>query len=184
MLIIYSGENASPEFVNLLKKHTGGTIGMLESPEGKKTYPGFLFDNLSSQARFHDPEQNTIFSHSRDIQTFRQWRKTASRETSRAPSPLPSSETHHAPGIAQSPSFLTVNTHRGQIKLPSLQTPRSSGRAVQYCVYEYEKLIDSSDVGFDDWIRMASDIEANYRLFDSFISELKSTDSPLADVLT
>lgn len=143
---------------------------MLESPEGKKTYPGFLYDNLRSQARFNDPGFSTIFSHSRDIESFREWRKASSRETSRAPSPLNINRAHHAPRLDNDPpATLPVVTHRGEIKLPSLKTPRSSGRVVSYCIYEYENLIDSSDVGFEDWIRMASDIERNYQAYDAFI---------------
>lgn len=143
---------------------------MLESPDGKKTYPGFLYDNLRSQARFHDPSFSTIFSHSRDIESFREWRKATSRENSRAPSPLNGSRVHHAPSLdVDTAAYLPVVTHRGEVKLPSLKTPRSSGKVVSYCIYEYENLIDSSDIGFEDWIRMASDIERNYQNYDAFI---------------
>lgn len=64
---------------------------------------------------------------------------------------------------------MPVVTPKGTIQLPSLKTPRSSGRAVRYCIYEYDNLIDSSDIGQDDWIRMATDIEANYQFYDAFI---------------
>lgn len=67
------------------------------------------------------------------------------------------------------PSMLPVNTSKGQIHLPSLKTPRSSGKSVRYCIYEYENLIDSSDIGSEDWIKMATDIELNYKLYDAFV---------------
>ena len=147
---------------------------MLESPDGKKTYPGFLYDNLRSQARFHDPLGDTIFSNSRDIQSFQEWQRSSSREGSRAASPVSSlaAPAHLPPSriASRHEATLPVITQKGKtIQLPSLKTPRSSGKSVRYCIYEYENLIDSSDVGFDDWIRMATDIEANYKAYDSFI---------------
>lgn len=148
---------------------------MLDSSAGKVTYPGFLFDNLSSQARFNDPGEDTIFSHSRDIATFSQWR---SRSSSREPSPdrrgpfnqstSPNIKLHMPTG-SSTPTEMMVVTPKGPIRLPSLHTPRSSGKSVRYCIYEYETLVDSSDIGFNDWIRMASDIEANYEHYDAFI---------------
>jgi lysophospholipase len=153
---------------------------MLDSSAGKVTYPGFLFDNLSSQARFHDPGADTIFSHSRDIATFSEWRSRSS-SSSREPSPArrslsPSRAAHpnrtlHLPTTSgvHTPAHMKVNTPKGSIHLPSLHTPHSSGKSVRYCIYEYDTLVDSSDIGFNDWIRMASDIEANYQDYDAFI---------------
>ena len=147
---------------------------MLDSASGKVTYPGFLFDNLASQARFHDPNKDTIFSHSQDIFKFSQWRsRSSSREASpirnSTPIPTASSRALHVPGVEDKETYLAVKTPKGVIKLPSLQTPHSSGKRVRYCIYEYETLVDSSDLGFKDWIRMASDIEANYQAYDAFI---------------
>lgn len=157
--------------------YCGGTIGMLDSSAGKVTYPGFLFDNLSSQARFNDPGADTIFSHSRDVATFSQWRSgSTSRSSSREPSPdrrtlriASSNIALHVPTGISTPTEMAVMTPKGPIRLPSLHTPRSSGKSVRYCIYEYETLVDSSDIGFTDWIRMASDIEANYQHYDAFI---------------
>lgn len=145
---------------------------MLSSDNGKVTYPGFLFDNLSSQARFHDPGASTIFSHSGNVASFSEWR---SRSSSREGSPDRRSPAHlHPPAglhasLEKSTSLLTVQTRKGALHLPSLQTPKSSGKRVRYCIYEYEKLVDSSDIGFNDWIRMAEDIEYNYQAYDAFI---------------
>lgn len=36
-------------------------------------------------------------------------------------------------------------------------------------IYEYEQLIDSSEIEPSDWIRIATDIERNYQSFDGFI---------------
>lgn len=38
-----------------------------------------------------------------------------------------------------------------------------------YAILEYEVLIDSAEVELSDWVRIASDIELNYHLFDSFV---------------
>lgn len=61
-------------------------------------------------------------------------------------------------------------------------TPRTAqGKRIRYAIHEYETLIDSSEVELADWIRIASDIEHNYQLFDAFVV-LHGTDStsPLA----
>jgi L-asparaginase/Glu-tRNA(Gln) amidotransferase subunit D len=40
----------------------------------------------------------------------------------------------------------------------------------KYAIYEYEPLIDSSEIEPTDWINIATDIERNYQSFDGFIS--------------
>jgi len=45
-----------------------------------------------------------------------------------------------------------------------------------YAILEYDTLIDSSEVELSDWIRIASDIELNYSLYDAFVV-LHGTDS-------
>lgn len=49
-------------------------------------------------------------------------------------------------------------------------TPRfAQGKRVRYVVWEYEHLIDSSEIEPADWIRIASDIERNYAAWDGFL---------------
>jgi lysophospholipase len=48
-------------------------------------------------------------------------------------------------------------------------------RAV-YKIIEYEPLLDSADMGPEDWIKIATDIEKHYESFDSFII-LQGTDT-------
>lgn len=48
----------------------------------------------------------------------------------------------------------------------------------RYAIHEYETLIDSSEVELKDWIRIANDIELNYKLYDAFVV-LHGTDSEL-----
>uniref|UniRef100_A0A0M3KCS6 Putative l-asparaginase I (inferred by orthology to a S. mansoni protein) n=1 Tax=Anisakis simplex TaxID=6269 RepID=A0A0M3KCS6_ANISI len=42
-------------------------------------------------------------------------------------------------------------------------------RAVVILIVEYHPLLDSSDMTFDDWIRIARDISASYDMFDGFV---------------
>lgn len=57
-----------------------------------------------------------------------------------------------------------------EFSLPSLVLPAGQGgKRIRYCVLEYDPLLDSSEMGFDDYKRMARDIGLNYANFDSFI---------------
>lgn len=40
---------------------------------------------------------------------------------------------------------------------------------VMYTIYEYDPLLDSSDMTMDDWIQIAKDIKVNYERFDGFV---------------
>jgi 60kDa lysophospholipase len=53
--------------------YTGGTIGMLVGENGYVPEPYFLAKALRSQARFHDPFQDSLFSYASSVQGFRQW---------------------------------------------------------------------------------------------------------------
>jgi lysophospholipase len=51
-----------------------------------------------------------------------------------------------------------------------LMTPCSLyGKRIRYAIMEYERLLDSSDMNMEDWVRIATDIEVNYKFFDAFI---------------
>ncbi|KAJ1957713.1 hypothetical protein EC988_000687 [Linderina pennispora] len=51
-----------------------------------------------------------------------------------------------------------------------LITPRSMyGRRVQYCFLEYDPLLDSCNMDMTDWVRIVTDIEKFYYMFDAFI---------------
>lgn len=55
-------------------------------------------------------------------------------------------------------------------ELPSLMTPVSVyGKRINYSILEYSPLLDSANMGGEDWIKIASDIEANYISFDAFV---------------
>ena len=42
-------------------------------------------------------------------------------------------------------------------------------KRVIYTIYEYDPLLDSSDMTMDDWIQIAKDIKSNYDHFDGFV---------------
>ena len=42
-------------------------------------------------------------------------------------------------------------------------------KRVIYTIYEYDPLLDSSNMTMDDWIQIAQDIKDNYEYFDGYI---------------
>lgn len=42
-------------------------------------------------------------------------------------------------------------------------------RRVIYTIYEYDPLLDSSNMTMDDWIQIAKDIQDAYEMFDGFV---------------
>lgn len=66
--------------------------------------------------------------------------------------------------------ILTSGTLVEKINLKSLLTPESLyGKRIRYSVLEYTPLLDSCNMTMGDWVKIATDIEVNYRLFDAFI---------------
>lgn len=174
---------------------------MIAGPSGYVPFPGFLTSksvssnptfptrltffwlsahtiiSLRSQARFHDPLQDSLFANSSSIAHYKSWSKNASNSPSPVPTPLTEA------------GMLTVHTSNGSVMLPSLLTPKTQqGRRIRfvidnlidcrsrahrivsrYCILEYDPLIDSSEVEIKDWINIARDIELNYAKFDSFV---------------
>lgn len=54
--------------------------------------------------------------------------------------------------------------------LPRFTTPPSRfGRRVHYTLVEYDPLLDSSNMGMGDWVRIAGDIERHYDEYDAFV---------------
>ena len=80
--------------------YTGGTIGMLVGERGYVPVPYFLTETLRSQARFHDPLQDTLFSHASSVHDFRQW------SSSGRSSPLSTGASTPLPAVSQQPTLL------------------------------------------------------------------------------
>ncbi|CAE6517058.1 unnamed protein product [Rhizoctonia solani] len=155
--------------------YTGGTIGMLVNELGSYApEPFFLTQTLRAQARFHDPEGASLFSNSISIANYRQW------STSGASTPAPGNQPELL--VRSSRPILQKNTEGGGVKkdgyyegyLPSLVTPRSKAvggntKRVRYGVLEWQPLLDSSNMGPEDWLAIATEIELNYSAYDGFI---------------
>lgn len=77
----------------VLMIYTGGTIGMLVGQQGYVPEPYFLTETLRSQHRFHDPLEESLFSHSASVEGFREWSSSGrtSPDISRDSSPSPKS---------------------------------------------------------------------------------------------
>ena len=157
-----SAMELSSDESRILVIYTGGTIGMLIGSDGYSPEPYFLTEFLRSQARFHDPLQDSLFSNSGSSSTFREWSNTNSGRSS------PSSETRFAnptqhmlsvrstrkvgrddlllPALPSSrsssgPSGCTkISEDVYECQLPSLVTPRSSsgqgGKRIRYAILE------------------------------------------------
>ncbi|KIY73256.1 asparaginase-domain-containing protein [Cylindrobasidium torrendii FP15055 ss-10] len=179
--------------------YTGGTIGMLFGQQGYVPEPYFLTETLRSQSRFHDPFHSSLFSNSSSVQGFRDWTTTNSGRSSPnsvpssatgATPPLPTLTVRSSHPIGQPvglhPPDKKKAHHHDQLQcteisdgvfeaeIPSLVTPRSTGggavsKSIRYAILEWNPLLDSSNIDIDDWIRIASEIELNYALFDAFV---------------
>ncbi|KAF9208974.1 hypothetical protein BGZ49_006946 [Haplosporangium sp. Z 27] len=181
------------EVSRVLIIYTGGTIGMKNTKQhGYIPVPNYLADTLSAQARFHDlPSLNTVFG--------RLSRTNSGVNLNTAPNsplnkhldpamnglftqhtiPPEQATTNGTQAGATLPPNTPVNKIRlpcfahlphKQGKIPSLITPPSLyGKRIRYSILEYDPLLDSCNMTMTDWVRIATDIEANYELYDAFI---------------
>uniref|UniRef100_A0AC34R0T2 L-asparaginase N-terminal domain-containing protein n=1 Tax=Panagrolaimus sp. JU765 TaxID=591449 RepID=A0AC34R0T2_9BILA len=71
-----------------------------------------------------------------------------------------------------------VDEFYGHVKVQPYCLPpvRNTKKRVVYWLVEYEPLLDSSDMTFDDWIRIARDIQKSYHDYDGFVV-LQGTDT-------
>ncbi|KAI5121020.1 hypothetical protein M0805_005966 [Coniferiporia weirii] len=158
--------------------NTGGTIGICQS-------------------RFHDPLEDSLFSHSGSIEGFRKWSSRSGRSSPVSDFYVSASQEAHTLLVRSTrpvtPSLLLPTNQQklaeylvGQCEktedgvyeclLPSLVTPRMSIHAgntalkrIRYVVLEWNPLLDSSNVETEDWVRIATEIELNYAAFDAFV---------------
>ena len=128
---------------------------MIFSQQGYVPEPYFLTETLHSQHRFHDPLEESLFSHSGSLEGYRRWTSggkaspTGATFTSREPSPsrggaryqsltLPVRSSrpigvpeHLAPSaeklIPRQPVCKKISEDVYEAQLPTLVTPRSSG---------------------------------------------------------
>jgi 60kDa lysophospholipase len=95
--------------------YTGGTIGMLVGENGYVPEPYFLTETLRSQARFHDPLQDSLFSYASSVEGFRQWSSSGTSSPMSAEFAAASSATTttaHASAVTSQPPTLVVRSSR------------------------------------------------------------------------
>lgn len=109
---------------------------MLVGHQGYVPEPYFLTETLYSQHRFHDPLEESLFSHSASVEGFREWSATSG--SGRA-SPVPGAHTKHfqdrevrVPDM-HPPSTLLVRSTRpvgmvDALPAPGQATPKSALR--------------------------------------------------------
>ena len=162
----------SPDEARVLVIYTGGTIGMLVGAQGYVPEPFFLTETLRSQKRFHDPLQDSLFSHAGSVKGYRQWSTSgkSSPVTTETPLPLTSGVSHptlwvkssrpigRAQTLAPDASNMPLDTIQCekisddiyQARLPCLVTPRSvalglsSGKRIRYAILEVCDRVDGT----------------------------------------
>ena len=161
-LLAVRDEMIGTDISRVLIIYTGGTIGMKNTVNGYQPFPGLLSQTLSSMIRFNDPmwaaQTDNIYDvqldHPSDIAyTPYQY----SDETSRT-------ESH------RTETSIVSGVECTKIRLRALITPPSIyKKRTRYSILEYETLLDSSNMNIKDWVKIATDIQVNYKLFDAFI---------------
>jgi lysophospholipase len=130
------------EITRILIIYTGGTIGMKQTEKGYTPVAGFLREKLEQNQRFHL-------------------------------GPIGRNRVHKSLESDQesAEAYTIINgTKVKSIELPALTTPSSLfHKRIRYSILEYDPLLDSSNMTMKDWIRIATDIECNYELFDAFL---------------
>ncbi|KAI8846420.1 asparaginase-domain-containing protein [Chytridium lagenaria] len=156
------------EISKVLILYTGGTIGMKNMGQhGYTPVPGFLSEVLSSMRRFHDPDAR-LDSHSRSCSPRRDPAVTESHTTTRQYSPvnLPLKYVH----LDEEMEIFINGTPIVRSRLPAMITPLSLyGKRIKFSILEYDPLMDSSNMTMKDWVKIATDIEVNYSLYDAFV---------------
>ncbi len=152
----------------VLIMYTGGTIGMLVGEHGYVPEPYFLTETLRSQARFHDPHQDSLFSHAGSVEGFRQWSSSGRTSPSNAesvepmishqptllvrssrpmdiPPTLPSMSENPSRGATR-PCSIKVAEDVYESRVPALVTPRSAiaggvEKRIRYGILEVTQLL-------------------------------------------
>ncbi|CAH7686459.1 L-asparaginase [Phakopsora pachyrhizi] len=161
--------------------YTGGTIGMLHGSQGYTPLPGYLLENLRSQPRFHDPGSTSLCANSRSVEDFRSWQSYFSI-TSPPKTPMDNNGSSKERGGSSESTLLStkddfhssnrlkVITPKGPEWFDSLLMPENfETPQIRYVVYEFERLIDSSEIETSDYLDICNSIQSNYHLFDSFV---------------
>ena len=122
--------------------YTGGTIGMVRNEEGALApFPHAMEDRIRATITMHDQD----YSRRRFGQHF---------------------GSKMGDNLAESPSS---SSNQCPTMLPLVLPHVPDHRRIIYAIYEYEPLLDSSNMTMDDWITIAKDIKRSYEHFDGFV---------------
>ncbi|KAE8219139.1 hypothetical protein CF319_g7112 [Tilletia indica] len=119
--------------MRVLLLYAGGTIGMVQGPDGAfEPSSGFLTDTLRAQSRFHDPEGSSIFSWSSSTAHYQAWSKANSQPGSGANTPSSSSvQQANLPVSPPRPSSSVQHQNEGRAatssRLDAVRSSKSSG---------------------------------------------------------
>jgi lysophospholipase len=157
-LLAVHDEMIGTDISRVLIIYTGGTIGMKNTEQGYQPFPEYLSKTLASMIRFNDPAG---FESSPTI-----YDTSVGQHTDLVYKPVMDDEIHD--GSVEKEIIAGVECTK--LRLKSLITPPSIyKKRTRYSIFEYEQLLDSSNMNIKDWVRIATDIQVNYKLFDGFI---------------
>ncbi|KAJ3287973.1 hypothetical protein HK104_008387 [Borealophlyctis nickersoniae] len=162
-------EMVSANMSRVLVIYTGGTIGMKNTPtHGYLPVPGYLSHTLAAMTRFHDPVG--FAATSATSTTFPLTNAVNIPLAYPNDSPKTANPLGHEAGDDNAARFAINGTPVIRSRKPALVTPASLyGKRIRYSILEYDPLLDSANMTMSDWVKIATDIEVNYRLFDAFI---------------
>jgi lysophospholipase len=115
----------------------------------------YLGESLRSMVRFHDPYNPQYSPKTLD---------SLSRVDSQIHLNNLSEQIQHNPQLQSTTQQQLLNQTNWLITPPSLY-----GKRIKYSIKEYDPLLDSCNMGMDDWVKIATDIQDNYKLYDAFL---------------
>ncbi|KAJ3046801.1 hypothetical protein HK097_000496, partial [Rhizophlyctis rosea] len=171
----------STNISRVLVIYTGGTIGMKNTPQhGYNPVPGYLTQTLSSMTRFHDP---VGFATGATVLDINPPSRPIPAFPLTNPVNVPLSYDKGGTGAGGGEGLRgNVGSEGGEGRImingtPVMRTRKAAlitppslyGKRILYSILEYDPLLDSANMTMSDWVKLATDIEVNYRLFDAFI---------------
>ncbi|KAL0486909.1 L-asparaginase [Acrasis kona] len=144
----------------ILMIYTGGTIGMKTSPKGYIPAQNFLGNQLSKLSQFHH-RKSAVKHYDTD--------KTVKAENTPVTFTKDSTKTHSVVTSGKHKSSNNHHSHQGAVPEWFFTPPTKNGVRAMFKILEYNPLMDSSNMAHSDWVKIATDIETNYELYDAFI---------------
>jgi lysophospholipase len=73
------------------------------------------------------------------------------------------------PRLAEHDPLYDLNSMNRELGEILIMQPSIYGKRVAYQILEYDPLKDSCNMGMEDWIRLAEDVETHYQAYDAFV---------------